>query len=432
MAMWRNRTRARTLWLLLAAALALCVAGNAQTAPAAPTAPTPAAKNTCLDCHSVLDPPLRVNEHDYALDIHAQKGLTCADCHGGDPTSDDNAMDPKKGFRRLKRADVPGLCARCHSDAAYMRRFNPSLRTDQFSQYQTSVHGKRRAAGDDKVAVCTDCHGLHGIHAPKDPASSVHPLNIAQTCARCHADAALMKPYGIATNQYAEYKTSVHHAALTVRGDLSAPTCTTCHGNHGAAPPGVASVANVCSTCHLFQAQLFAASPHQKAFAEAKLPGCVTCHTNHGIKSPSDAMLGAGQQSVCTNCHVEGDKGFVAAVAVQRSIGGLADSIEQSHAVLRRAAESGMEVSQAELQETQARDALTKARVSVHAFRVAAVESDVAAGMRVAAATHQAGLQALAEREYRRKGLAVSVLAIFAVLIGLWLYTRELERPGRS
>src|SRR5205085_1832289 len=216
------------------------------------------------------------------------------------------------------------------------------------------------------------------------------------------------------------------------RGDLSAPTCTTCHGNHGAAPPGVASVANVCSTCHLFQAQLFAASPHQKAFAEAKLPGCVTCHTNHGIKSPSDAMLGAGQQSVCTNCHVEGDKGFVAAVAVQRSIGGLADSIEQSHAVLRRAAESGMEVSQAELQETQARDALTKARVSVHAFRVAAVESDVAAGMRVAAATHQAGLQALAEREYRRKGLAVSVLAIFAVLIGLWLYTRELERPGRS
>ncbi len=72
-----------------------------------------------------------------------------------------------------------------------------------------------------------------------------------------------MKPYGIKTDQFANYEQRVHHDALAVRGDLSAPTCTTCHGNHGATPPGVANVPNVCSNCHVFQAQMFATSPHR-------------------------------------------------------------------------------------------------------------------------------------------------------------------------
>ena len=103
--------------------------------------------------------------------------------------------------------------------AAFMRKYNPSLRTDQFSQYQTSVHGKLLAKGDTKVAVCIDCHGVHDLRPASDPRSKVHPLNIAQTCARCHADAAYMKGYGIPTDQFAKYSTSVHHEAMVVRGD---------------------------------------------------------------------------------------------------------------------------------------------------------------------------------------------------------------------
>ncbi len=49
-----------------------------------------------------------------------------------------------------------------------------------------------------------------------------------------------MKSYGIKTDQFANCEQSVHHDAMTVRGDLSAPTCSTCHGNHRAVPPGVA------------------------------------------------------------------------------------------------------------------------------------------------------------------------------------------------
>jgi hypothetical protein len=386
--------------------------------------------NSCLDCHSVLDPPLKVTEEQFSQDIHAQKGLGCASCHGGDPSrSDEDAMSRKAGFRgRIARKDVPALCSRCHSDSAYMRQYNPSLRTDQFAQYLTSVHGKLRAKGDDKVAVCTDCHGVHDLRPASDTRSKVHPLNIAQTCARCHADAAYMKGYSIPTDQFAGYSASVHHEALTVRADLSAPTCTTCHGNHGAAPPGVSTVQNVCSTCHVFQAQLFESSPHKAAFEAASLPGCVTCHSNHRITHPTDAMLGTGLQSVCTNCHTEGDAGYQAAAQLAQQIEHLDASVQGAAGILNRAGAVGMEVSDALLEQDQASDALTKSRVAIHSFNPARVEQDVETGLHIAAKTQAAGVAALKERDYRRKGLAFSLLAIVAVLIGLRLYVRQIER----
>lgn len=391
-----------------------------------------AAQNSCLDCHSVLDPPLKVTNEQSAADIHIQKGLTCASCHGGDPNSDDeNAMSKKNGFRgKIARKDVPALCGKCHSDADFMRKYNPSLRTDQFSQYQTSVHGKLLAKGDTKVAVCIDCHSVHGIRPPSDTLSTVHPLNVATTCSRCHADATYMKGHNIPTDQFAKYEASVHHEAMTKRGDLSAPTCTSCHGNHGAAPPGVASVQNVCSSCHVIQAQLFDTSPHKKAFADAALPGCISCHRNHRIVHPSDAFLGSGPQSVCVTCHVEGDDGFKVARELQTQLVSLESSIIVSDGLLNNAEQSGMEISEARLEQDQAKDALTKARVSLHSANMKRVQQDLEAGMKMAAKTREAGQAALAERNYRRVGLGLSLLAILAVVIGLKLTITMIEKNG--
>ncbi len=385
--------------------------------------------NTCLDCHSALDAPLNVSADAYAANIHAQKGLTCASCHGGDPTSTDNAMSPKAGFKgKITRQQVPELCGKCHSDAAYMRQYNPSLRTDQLAQYHTSVHGKKLAAGDTKVAVCTDCHSVHEIRPASDTRSSVNPLNIAGTCGHCHADAAYMKAYGIKTTQFAEYSKSVHHEAMVDRDDMSAPTCTTCHGNHGAAPPGVASVKNVCSTCHVFQSQLFDQSPHKAAFEAAGLPGCVTCHSNHEITHPSDAMISTSDKSVCTSCHTDGDAGLKTAADIHNQLQDLQQRIARSKAILDRAAQSGMEVSQAQVDLIQATDSLTKARVAVHSFSTTKVTDEVKTGEKVADKTYQAGVQALHERNYRRLGLSISLLVIGATLIGLRLWIKEIER----
>ena len=417
MATWRNNVNAKA-WLLLLA-MALC-GGSARAQ----------AQNTCLDCHGSLDRPLQVTEKQFADDIHSQKGLTCASCHGGDPTKADmDAMSKAAGFRgKIERKDVPELCGRCHSDAAFMRQYNPSLRTDQLSQYKTSVHGKLFAKGDAKVAVCIDCHGVHGLRPASDTRSKVHPLNIAQTCSRCHADAAYMKGYSIPTDQFAKYSTSVHHDALAVRGDLSAPTCTTCHGNHGAAPPGVDSVQNVCSKCHAFQEQMFEKSTHKVAFQSASLPGCVVCHGNHGISHPTDAKLGAGPQAVCMNCHSPGDDCDRQRAAMLAGLTRLDEAIKSSDEVLSVAESSGMEVSQARLDADQARDALTKARVTIHSFKTNLVDQDINEGLKIAAKNLQAGQAALAERDFRRKGLGVALVFILITVLGLFLYIRQIER----
>jgi predicted CXXCH cytochrome family protein len=415
--MWRNKGLGALLVLATAVALA-----QAQQ------------PNSCVDCHSALEGELHVTPEQFAQDVHAQKGLSCATCHGGDPAkTDESAMSKTAGFKgKIEHAAVPKLCGSCHSDPGFMRQYNPSLRTDQLGQYQTSVHGKRLAAGDSKVAVCTDCHGVHDLRPASDTRSKVHPLNIATTCSRCHADAQYMAAYKIPTNQFAAYKTSVHHAALAERGDLSAPTCTTCHGNHGATPPGVGSVANVCSTCHVFQAQLFDASPHKAAFATAGLPGCVTCHSNHGIAQPNDAMLGTSAQSVCTNCHTKDDTGYQVAGQMQQEISELETSIARSDHILTQSESSGMEVSQARLELDQARDALTKARVSVHTFAATPVRADVDSGLKITAKTYGEGQAALRERDYRRTGLGMSLVAIVFVVVALRLYIREIEKNGKS
>ena len=309
-----------------------------------------------------------------------------------------------------------------------MRQYNPSLRTDQLSQYKTSVHGKLFAKGDTKVAVCIDCHGVHDLRPPSDTRSKVHPLNIAQTCARCHADESYMKGYSIPTDQFVQYNTSVHHDALVVRGDLSAPTCTTCHGNHGAAPPGVDTVQNVCSKCHAFQDQMFEKSTHKIAFQSAGLPGCVVCHGNHGINHATDAKLGTGPEAVCMRCHKPGDICDQQRAEILRGLTHLDDAIKAAGNVLGIAESSGMEISQARLEEDQARDALTKARVTIHSFKKELIDQDIQDGLKIAAKNLQAGQTALAERDYRRKGLGIALIFFLLTVLGLFLYVRQLER----
>ena len=305
------------------------------------------------------------------------------------------------------------------------------MRVDQLSEYLTSVHGKRLKQGDAKVAACVDCHGVHNILAVSDTRAPVYPSNVATTCGRCHADAAYMKEYKIPTDQVAHYQKSVH-AEMLAQGDTSAPTCTTCHGNHGATPPGVSSVANVCGTCHVFFAQLFEKSPHQEAFAKMGLPGCVQCHSNHEIVKPSDNWVGAGPNSVCSTCHTPGDAGLRSAQAIAQDLGRLDLAIARADTVLDTAERAGMEVSNAKLELASAHEALIKARVDVHTFRDAEVQKVTDPGLEIAKKADQAGVAALQELNFRRKGLGVALITIFVAIAGLYLKIRQIESKPQA
>jgi predicted CXXCH cytochrome family protein len=384
--------------------------------------------DSCMTCHSALETPAGQPAKLITGDVHHQAGLSCADCHGGDPKDFSmGAMSPDKGFRGVpKKSQIPDFCARCHSNPGYMRKYNPSIRTDQYSEYLTSVHGKRLKQGDTKVAACVDCHSVHNILPVSDPRAPVYVTNVATTCAKCHADADHMKGYNIPTNQFAGYSKSVHAKALA-GGDTSAPTCTTCHGNHGATPPGVTSVANVCGTCHAFNQQLFEKSPHQAAFAAMGLPGCVQCHSNHEILPPTDAMVGTGEKAVCIQCHSKGDPGYAKAQQMAEDLASLKAFQERAEGTVGEAERSGMEVSSAKVELTDAHASLIKARVEVHTFDPAEVRKLTDEGAKFSRQAYQAGIAALEERDYRRKGLGVALVFIILAISGLYLKIRQIE-----
>jgi len=388
-------------------------------------------KSSCIECHLKLEGELGDPARSIKNDIHLSRGLSCNDCHGGDPTKDDKnaAKDRTKGYiGRPRTADIPAFCGKCHNDASFMKKFNPALRVDQEKEYSTSVHGQLLKTGNTKVATCISCHGVHGIRAVNDALSSVYPSNVAETCSKCHSDATRMAEFKIPTDQYAKYKRSVHAKALYEKQDLSAPTCNDCHGNHGAAPPGIASVANVCGQCHARQAELFQASVHKAAFDNKGLGECITCHSNHAISAPTDQLIGTGENAVCVSCHKSGEKGFVVAGELRGMIDDLLARIDKSHQILDRAERKGMEVSRPKFELREAIDGVTHARVLIHTSSTAEVDKVVAPAVGITAKTYQAGVDALAELNVRRKGLVVSLFFILFLAVLVYLKLREIER----
>jgi len=391
------------------------------------------AQDACVDCHKTSKeerlsrPAFKITD-----DYHVARGLGCQDCHGGDQTAAGNkaqSHSPAKGFRgKPKRHAVPEACGKCHSDPVYMRKFNPSIRTDQVKEYYASIHGKKLRDGDRKVAVCTSCHDVHAIRAVKDQMAWTYPTKVAETCSRCHGNAEYMKEYKIPTDQFEKYKQSIHYEMLTKRGDLASPTCSGCHGSHGAAPPGIDSVANVCSHCHAATAELFDKSAHKSAFAELGMPACVTCHSNHDVMKPSDAMLAGGEDTPCATCHEANSAPLKKAAELRTMVEGLSSRIDQAAVILTRAEHAGMEIGAPRFELLAAKESLIKARAETHSLKVEKIKAIADPGVIVAQKSLEHGQDLLAELQFRRKGLAVSMLVIGAVLVGLFLKIREVDR----
>ncbi len=452
-------------------------------------------KDGCYNCHKEMvgDRPTEL----YPGDVHFKLGISCADCHGGDRTSDDMevAMSKGKGFigipkgdkitsiclrchsdegmmkkfnskidvkqfglfrasvhgkseiatcvtchgvHNIKKVSDPSspvyptnevkLCSRCHSDANYMKRFNPALPTDQFEKYKTSVHGQRILKGDTKVAACSDCHSAHDIFPANDPRSTVFASTLPSTCARCHSDPDYMRGYKIPTDQYEKFVQSVHGRALLEKGDLSAPACNDCHGNHGAVPPGVKSISHVCGVCHALNAEMFSRSPHANVFEKNKIPQCEICHGNHLIVKPSDEMLGTGIKSTCVRCHKEGDKGFEVARQMKELIDTLVSKVNYAKKVLDEAEFKGMDVSDARYEMNNVPQILIKARTITHTANLDEFKQEINPGYELIDMVIKAGTDAINEYYFRRWGLGVSTLIITILAIALYLKIKQIEK----
>jgi predicted CXXCH cytochrome family protein len=405
-----------------------CLGALAVLIAAAPL-PLWAQKDSCVDCHLQLDGEFKAAAEGFAADVHKPFGLSCKDCHGGNPGQEDIELAKDKTFKGSpERAVIPEFCGSCHADSAYMRRFNPNLRVDQLSLYWTSRHGLLLKKGDSRGAVCTDCHGVHGIMPANFPKSRVFAWNIPQTCGRCHSNADLMSAYGIPAGQVADYEQSVHARALFEKKDLSAPVCNDCHGNHGAAPPEVASIAFVCRQCHTSAGDLFSKSPHKEAFDALGISECEACHGNHRILPPSDEFLAGGREDICLQCHEAGTEPYQTGLEIKKLIDEFVASTSAGEALLKSAERKGVEVGEAQFKLQDVNTALVLARNLIHGLSRSEIEASLTEGGKALTEVRARGQSALKEAKFRRSGLIVATAFIVLLAVGLYLKIRDLQK----
>ncbi|MBJ6727249.1 multiheme c-type cytochrome [Geomesophilobacter sediminis] len=143
--------------LLFVALLIVCLpwAASAADQPQEPV---------CIQCHSQLPDRLGEPVKLWKQSVHAENGIACNGCHGGDPTNAADAMNRSRGFLGApKEADIPAFCGRCHVGV--------------LKDYLASAHGRALGKGGP---TCVTCHSNHLVTR-----ASINIIN-EKTCTQCH------------------------------------------------------------------------------------------------------------------------------------------------------------------------------------------------------------------------------------------------------
>ena len=379
-----------------------------------------AADISCLKCHEK-------EQAVFAISAHAQAGVSCVDCHGGNPKDAEATAHSAENFKRPdNKKAIAELCASCHSD---VRKMNPyGLPTDQLDRYKTSKHGEQLFEhNDQKVATCTDCHGVHDILKAKSPQARTYAANIPATCGRCHSDAKLMEQYKLPSDVVDKYKTSYHAYMVLEKGDLSAPTCVTCHGNHGAVPPGTKEVGQVCGKCHGRQAELFKKSPHQEAAEAGAFSECVSCHGNHAIQKASIDLFA----TACVQCHAKDEKQLTVRDNVVKLLTRAKGEYERASARVQEATVQGLSTDDEQLLLQEAKTQVTQLEALQHTLSVDELRPSAVRTEDVVAEV-LTGVKRLEQVEQWKKHSLWPVWVFLVVMAALfWLKRRQIERGQR-
>jgi len=363
---------------------------------------------------------------EFAPSIHYAQRVWCVDCHGGDPSSEemDVSMSEKAGFKgKPSRKESVFLCGNCHKDKKRMRQYG--IPTDQLEYYQTSQHGEALLKRNDtKVAVCIDCHGTHQIFKANDPQSFVFPTKLPLMCAKCHSDEKLMSQYNLPSNTLEDYSSGVHGQALLERNNRSAPTCAGCHGNHGAAPPGVTEVENVCGQCHIKTAEYFSRSPHQLAMQKRLMSQCISCHQHHKTSLPDLRMF----DSVCLNCHDKTFGAYARGQKIKSLIEEAQTEIENAKKSIALAKIKGIEVSSDENLLEGATSEMLQVVPITHTLILSEVETHTKAGKSIAGDIDLRIHNIFESMRLRKVALGFIWLFIFLVVMVIYAKKKRADR----
>lgn len=132
--------------------------------------------NSCIACHS--KPGFRITNKkiynyflDWELSVHAREGVTCADCHRGNPDRTDkeeaHGKDIKQLLSPVEYEQISLMCGRCHKANA--------------ENYKKTRHYKIliKTGRLHPTPTCINCHGSINTSIPK-------PDTLTNICSHCH------------------------------------------------------------------------------------------------------------------------------------------------------------------------------------------------------------------------------------------------------
>ena len=270
----------------------------------------------CGVCHEVVSAEYLHSAHARALEAGAEAAPTCLGCHQSEQFTASNGHGTSE--RKIRLAE---LCLECHVE-------NPEVAgqtiygTPFFTSFSASVHGKALFEGNPDAPSCADCHGSHEVARAADQYSHVSRGQVVASCSQCHEKAA------------EDYLHSIHAKSFS-RGNLDAPVCTDCHGEHNilaptdpdspVAPLNMAE--QVCGECHGSvklterydmdpkQVQTYEDSFHGLATrgGEVEAVNCASCHAYHDVRTADDPESWVHPDNLartCGNCHEGANERF--------------------------------------------------------------------------------------------------------------------------
>jgi len=163
----------------------------------------------CGNCHSDVKKDHLQSEHSIQYVAHNPNAPTCIYCHKQPITKGNKLSELELKLNQEK------LCLSCHLHITSIA----SQYANSLINYEKSVHGRALLAGNNKAAMCVDCHGTHKLQKASHPDSRINHFNVHNICGTCHAEV---------TKEYME---SVHGKSLKA-GNKESPSCSYCHGEH--------------------------------------------------------------------------------------------------------------------------------------------------------------------------------------------------------
>ena len=171
-------------------------------------------KDTCVSCHSsknlmVTNRKLYDYFQQWTSSVHKQEGVTCSDCHGGDPEVSEKEASHGKDLAESKPRsavnfrNISATCGDCHDEI--------------YDGFRESTHFEHVVTKkqEEQGPTCVTCHGSINV--------SVLDVNTVEaTCSECHNEKSENHPE---TPQEARALLnrflSIHryYRYITVRGD---------------------------------------------------------------------------------------------------------------------------------------------------------------------------------------------------------------------